>query len=190
MTARKRRATAVPSPRKRRAPSPRERRAPQPKGSPGALLRAILDERNERYGAFAARIGVRYHNVQRWMANREFTPENKGICCVALDLPLDTFGDDAILTRVEAAASIRLETKQILDQWLRESPNARGLHRDDIAVMRSVQFAGRVRPSAEFYDALAYALRGAIRVDEILAVEDDNRAVAESLARKPPLPRR
>jgi hypothetical protein len=156
----------------------------------GPLLKAILTERGIRPTDFARRIGRKYHNVARWFNDREFTPENRGLCTAELGLPLHTFGE-AVAARGEDEERLVREAEVVFAAFLNSRPIAAALTAEDREVLESIRFAHKsIRPTVAFYEAVAFALRGAIRVDEILTVAEENARLDRALAHKPPLKRR
>jgi len=191
------RATATPAPKTR--PKQREKTAYQRKpGWPkeGARLKAILAERGIAPTQFAAECGVAYHNVYRWCRGFEFTPENQGIVCAVLELELAALQSDARPgtrgrkpTRL-APRQRELEARTVLEAF-KLKPIAESLTAEDWSVIKSIRFFdAALRPSVGFYEAVAYALKGAIRVDEIAAVAAENAELDRTLSHKGSLPRR
>jgi hypothetical protein len=150
----------------------------------GERFASVLAERGIGKSEYAAQIEHEYYHVHRWTLGYAFGPDNQAIAARGLDLPDDAFAapDDA--------AQRELETAAVLKRFERE-PIASALTEADWNVIRSIRFHdAALRPSVAFYTAVAFALKGAIRVDEIAAVAAANAALDESLSHKPPLRRR
>lgn len=144
----------------------------------GAELSRLLAERNISQSAFALQCGKQRKNVNRWTKGYEFVPENQRLAARALGLPDVYFGQPgrSYTQRVQGAERflterLERETREAYGRFLRESRVSEALTPSDLAVLRSIQFPDEsVRPTKAFYEAVAYALLGAIRRDEILEV--------------------
>lgn len=151
----------------------------------GERLEAILIERKIGKTEFAESLGRKFHTVFRWTKGFEFGPKNQADAARQLDLPVDVFAAPNAVKRRER------ETRNVLAQFAETKPIAKSLTPDEWQVLRSVRFDGdRLRPSMAFFEAMAFALKGAIRFDEIDSVAEENAALDESLSHKPPLRRR
>lgn len=175
----------MPAKRSRVPETPRKPRAPRVPHwvKEGERLAAVLAARSIGQTEFAESIGRKFHTVHRWCKGFEFGPENQAIAALALDLPTDAFESD--LKRRER------QTRAVLARFKERSSVAASLGEADWLVLRSIRFQdASLRPSVAFYEAVAWALKGAIRVDEIMTVAEENAALDEALAHKPPLRRR
>lgn len=153
---------------------------PSARGAPlwpqqGAELLRLLHERGISQSALAIRCGTQRKNVNRWTKGYEFTAGNQRLAARALDLPDDHFGRPpqprGRLAERIVAERLEAETREAYGRFLRESRVSEALTPSDLAVLRSIQFPDEsVRPTKAFFEAVAYALLGAIRRDEILEV--------------------
>jgi transcriptional regulator with XRE-family HTH domain len=149
----------------------------------GARLAAILTERGIGQTEFAERLGRKFHNVHRWTRGYEFTPQNQAVAARELGLPPDAF--QGVTQKRER------HTRAVLAQFTARCPIAASLTEEEWHVLRSIRFHdATLRPSIAFFEAVSYALKGAIRIDEIQTVAEENAALDESLAHKPPLRRK
>jgi hypothetical protein len=145
----------------------------------------LLVERGIGKTNFAAEHGLAYYHVHRWTLGYAFGPENQAIAARGLNLP-----DNAFETPDEARTR-ELETRAVLKRFEREAPVAAALTEADWGVLRSIRFHdAALRPSIAFFTAVAFALKGAIRLDEVASVTAENAALDDALAHKPPLRRR
>lgn len=158
----------------------------------GAELARLLAERRITQSALALQIGTRRKNVNRWCKGYEFTPANQRLAARALDLPDDHFGathhppkrGSQLADRL-LAEQLDAETREAFGRFLRESKVAAAMTAEDLAILRSVRFPDRkVRPTKAFFEAMAYALLGAIRHDEVLDVAHVNAALDATLDAK------
>lgn len=157
----------------------------------GSELARILHERGISQTALAIRIGTQRKNVNRWCHGFEFAPPNQRVAARALDLPDDHFGRTPCPTqraglaeRIQAERA-EAETREAYGRFLRESKVADALTPADLAVLRSIRFPDEsVRPTKAFFEAVSYALLGAIRRDEIVDVARENAALDEAIDRK------
>jgi hypothetical protein len=151
----------------------------------GERLAAILAERNIGKTAFAERLGRRFHTIHRWCSGYEFGPENQATAARELELPVDAFEAPNADKRREK------HTRKILATFKATRPVAAGLSDADWQVLKSIKFHDDgLRPTVAFFEAVAFALMGAIRVDEVMSIAADNLAIDETLSHKPPLRRR
>lgn len=184
------------------ASKPARKRRPAHWEAEGRRLATILEERKIRPSTFARSIDRAYYHVYRWRRGLEFTPENQAICCTALGLPPGTLADrNAVRIAREHAGSAppltsptarqaELDAREALEAFSR-TPLAATLSPAQWSVLRSMRFYDpTLRPSVALYNSVAYALHGAIRVDEIASIAAVNSTLDDSLARKPRLPRR
>lgn len=145
---------------------------------------------------FARQSGLKYVWVNRWIRGFDFPPARQAQAAEALGLPLDAFDPAseelrATAARRETVARREAEAARVLEAFTERCPIAKALTPSDWRVLRSIKFLDAdLRPSVAFFEAVAYALRGAIRVDEILSVAEENAELDDSLSRKPPLTRR
>lgn len=152
----------------------------------GERLARLLKSKNVGKTEFARSIGREFHTVHRWTKGYEFGPENQGIAALQLNVPPDHFAAPSAAEKRDRATREALE--QFTKQW---PPMAAALSDADWQVMRSVRFPDpRVQASAEFFRGLAFALLGALRFDELEQSIAENVELSNSLARKPPLPKK
>jgi hypothetical protein len=165
------------------------------------MLADLLHERGLGQTQFAESIGVKFHNIHRWIRGFEFTRFNQRLAARGLLLPDDHFGpqdsgprpstrSDGVAHRLQMERHER-DTREAFGRFLRESAVAASLAPADIAVLRSIRFTDDgLRPTKAFYEAVSFALKGAIRREEILPVAALNAALDATLARKRPVSRR
>lgn len=158
--------------------------------TPSERLRRLLAERELGQTAFARIVeettGTKcgFHNVHRWLNGKEFTARNQERAARALGLAADYF------RAPNEAMQREREAREALEQFL-ATDYGRSLTPPQVEVLKTVRFLDpRMRTTPAFYEALAAAVRGHIRMDEVLTVASDNAALDESLAHKPPLKRR
>jgi hypothetical protein len=162
-------------------------------------LKAILAERGISHSDFARECGVAYHNVYRWTRGHEFTEDNQGIACAVIGIKPEALSTTrrSALPAIEAAKRAflaarrrELEAGAVLEAF-KAKPIAASLTAADWSVLKSIRFFDEaLRPSVAFFEAVAFALKGAIRVDEIAAVAAENAELDRTLAHKGSLPRR
>lgn len=151
----------------------------------GARFAAVLAERRIGKTEFAEKLGRRYHTIHRWTRGFEFGPEHQSEAAAALSLAADAF-----VVPMSASERRARETRAVLERFAARCPIAQSLTPAQWLVLRSVRFcADEVRPSVALYEAWSFALKGAIRNDEEMRVADENEAIDETLAHKPPLRR-
>lgn len=157
----------------------------------GEELARILGERRATQTWLAHRIGVQRKNVSMWCRGFEFTRANQALAARALDLPDDHFGPIPPEQRLRGVAHrlllerLERETREAFGRFLRESHVATALTPADLDVLRSIRFCdGTTWPTKAFYEAVAFALMGAIRRDEILEMARVNHALDEAIRRK------
>lgn len=162
----------------------------KPKRSPlwieeGRRFAAILREKEIGQTEFASRIGRKFHNVHRWTRGYEFDADNQALAARELELPPDAFAAP------NAGRHREREARVVLAQFQAEKPIAQSLSQAELAVLKSIRFHDAApRPSVAFFEAVAFALKGAMGVDEIMSVAEENAALDEALSHKPPLRRR
>lgn len=150
----------------------------------GSRLEALLAERGIGKTRFAALLHTEYHKIHRWCLGFGFAREQQKRCAQALEVAEDAFEAPDESERRE------LEGARVLKRFLRE-PIAGALSPEDWRVLKSIRFHdAALRPSVAFYTAVAFALKGAIRVDEVAAVAAENAELDRQLAHKAPLRRR
>lgn len=148
----------------------------------GARFAAVLEARGIRKSDFAEQIDALYRHVHRWTLGFEFTPDKQARAARGLGLADDAFSEP------DAAEQREAETRAVLAQFEREKAIASSLSPSDWRVLRSIRFFdSNLRPSVAFYEAVAYALKGAIRIDEIVSVARENAELDRTLSDKPPL---
>jgi transcriptional regulator with XRE-family HTH domain len=151
----------------------------------GERLAKILADRGIGQTQFGERIGRKFHTVHRWCKGFEFGPDNQTVAAQALDLPPDAFATPNATKRRER------EARAVFERFLNEKPIAETLTTEELQILSSIRFLGPgIRPTVAFFESVSYALKGAIRVDEIMSVAEENAALDESIAHKPPLRRK
>jgi hypothetical protein len=145
----------------------------------------VLAERGIGKTEFAVRIGRKFHTVHRWCLGFEFGPDNQRTAAYALELAADAF------EAPDAAKRRERHARGVLSRFRATRPVAAGLSDADWQVLRSIKFHDDgLQPTVAFYEAVSFALLGAIRVDEVMTVSAQNSALDESLSHKPPLKKR
>jgi hypothetical protein len=151
----------------------------------GKRLAAELVKRGIGKTAFAEQLRCRFHTIHRWCTGFEFGPENQGIAARALGMAPDAFEAPNAVKRREK------HTRAVLAEFRDTRPIAARLSDADWHVLRSIRFHDEgLRPTVAFFEAVAFALAGAIPVDEVMSVAADNLAIDEALSHKPPLRKR
>lgn len=151
----------------------------------GARFGAVLADRKIGKTAFGITLGRPFHTIHRWTKGFEFGPERQQEAAHALDLPSDAFVVPL------AGQGRERHTRAVLARFRATRPLAASLDEAQWQVLRSIRFDEEsLRPTVAFYETVAAALMGAIRVDEIVDVATENAALDDALAHKPPLRRR
>jgi hypothetical protein len=170
----------------------------------GQCLTALMSESELGPSALGRVCGVPYHTIYRWCRGHELTPPNQARACAALGLDPDALqctpaAQDRARAWLWARGSVpparapiprvsprqrALEQRAVLDAF-RARPIAAALTAEDWHVIESIRwFDARLRPSAAFYEAVAFALKGAIRVDEMREVARANAELDRTIAHK------
>lgn len=145
----------------------------------GERFARTLVERGIGQTEFGERIGRKFHTIHRWGKGFEFGPEKQAQAAQALDLPPDAFAVPNLAKRRER------ETRLVLERFLAERPIAETLTTEELQILSSIRFLGSgIKASVSFFESVAYALKGAIRVDEILSAAEENAAFEESASHK------
>jgi hypothetical protein len=189
-----------------KTPRKQPKREPRQPGwlKEGKRLAALLKSRKIGRTDFAIWCGVGYHNVYRWCAGFEFTPDNQAIACAALGLepdalthahperhPLDTASPRPTTRPVRVSVQRRDTEARAVLELFKQRPIAAHLTPEHWNLIRSIRFIdAAIRPSVALYEAVALALLGAIPLDEIVDVAELNAELDRTLALKPPLRRR
>jgi hypothetical protein len=162
----------------------------------GARFADALAKRDLKPADFARKHDVRYMYVNRWVRGFDFPPARQAFAATALGLAPNAF-DPASEELREAAHTAQMlarreaEAAHVLEAFATTKPIAASLTPADWRILRSIRFLdATVRPSVAFFEAVAYALKGAIRVDEILTYASENDELDRTLSDKPPLRRR
>ncbi len=163
----------------------------------GARFAAALRERGLTPASFARQHGLKYRWVNRWVRGHDFPPARQAQAAHLLGgLPLDAFDPASVelreaVARQEVIARRQAETERVLEAFAARCPIAAALTPSDWRALRSMKFHdGDLRPSVAMFEVFAYGLKGAVRVDEMLSAAEENAALDDSLAAKPPLKRR
>ncbi len=161
-----------------RAMSPAKKRALNKRETRGEKLFRTLDELKVSKTDFAKRVERSYVTVFRWGKDEDFGQEQQELAAAALGLPPDYFDTDNAVERRARAA------RKVYRDFLKARPElAAALSQEALGWLRSFRFLDpTIQPSVAFFEAVASAMLGAIRPQDVLSVAAENAELDRRLA--------
>ena len=161
-----------------RGMSPAKKRALHKRETRGEKLFRTLKELDVSKMDFAKRVERSYVTVYRWFKDEDFGPEQQTLAAAALGLPPDYFDtDNAVERRARAARKAYRDFVQTRPELVA------ALSQEALGWLRTFRFLDpSIPPSAAFFEAMASAILGAIRPQDVLSVAAENAELDRKLA--------
>ena len=162
-------------------PTKRPKRVPRWQRE-GKLLAAFLLERNIGKSDFAKKLNRKYLAIHQWTEGYGFEPANQVAAARLLGLADDAFGSTPPPETTSTRRALRDFRKTRLGQSLTPA---------QWRVLQSMRFDDETfPPSVAMFESVAWALKGAIRLDEILPLGTRNAEIDQQVSHTRPRKKR